>query len=229
MHFNSIGRQAPHKEACRPFLFKKEMKNIVIPQVSARIAIGLMALVQCMAFAQVALGIYAMKYDIMDQFYPCRAFIAESLQRGELPLWNPYIYFGYPFYSDPQAGLHYPLVWVFSYVFAYSAYTMHLEFMLHVFLAGLAMYLIVAHKTKDWRLALLGGLSFSLSGVFVGNAQHLTWLISLAWLSMAAYNLLRLSERPHWHWGLGLGLSLAFSLTGGYPAFGFISAYLFIA
>ena len=181
-----------------------------------------------LAFAPVSLGLYSMKFDIMDQFYPCRVFIAESFARGELPLWSPYIYLGYPFYSDPQAGLHYPLTWLLALLFGYRAYTMHLEFLFHVWLLAASFWALLRSLGLRADTAFWGALSLGLSGFVLSNAQHLTWLISVAWLSTAAWALHRLWAQPRVFWALVLGWSLAMNLTGGYPAFSIIAFYLLL-
>src|SRR2546429_9796297 len=48
-------------------------------------------------------------YDSKDEFYPTLYFVTQSLRNGELPLWNPYIYGGYPTISDPQSMTFSPL------------------------------------------------------------------------------------------------------------------------
>ena len=53
--------------------------------------------------------------DIVTSFYPYRAFSAEAIKQGTLPLWNPYISSGTPFVGNTQSALFYPLN-VFFYV-----------------------------------------------------------------------------------------------------------------
>ena len=46
--------------------------------------------------------------DLFTYFYPWRRFAADSIARGEIPLWNPYSYSGTPFLANMQSGLLYP-------------------------------------------------------------------------------------------------------------------------
>lgn len=190
--------------------------------------LALLVLSIFLAFAPASLGIYPMKFDIMDQFYPCRAFLAERFAAGEVPLWAPYIHFGYPFYSDPQAGLHYPIVWLLALIFGYSAYTMHLEFLLHVCLLGLSFFGLLRSLGKSRETAFLGALTWALSGFVLSNAQHLTWLISAAWLSTAVWALQELFRTRRMFWAFVFGAALGLSITGGYPAFAIIAFYCFL-
>ncbi|MCE2847474.1 MAG: hypothetical protein LW707_10700, partial [Sphingobacteriales bacterium] len=56
----------------------------------------LMLLFAALAYWQVSTFSYCLKWDTMDQYYPWRHFVVESLRSGILPLWNPYEQFGYP-------------------------------------------------------------------------------------------------------------------------------------
>jgi len=51
--------------------------------------------------------------DVFLYFYPYKAYATESLLAGRLPLWNPHIFMGVPFLANSQAGLLYPLNWLF--------------------------------------------------------------------------------------------------------------------
>ena len=46
--------------------------------------------------------------DFTEQYFPLRAFTAQAWVRGQLPLWNPYLYGGQPALADIQSGALYP-------------------------------------------------------------------------------------------------------------------------
>jgi hypothetical protein len=46
--------------------------------------------------------------DFIEQYYPLRAYAAQRLGAGELPLWNPHLYGGQPALADIQSGALYP-------------------------------------------------------------------------------------------------------------------------
>lgn len=181
-----------------------------------------------LAFYQVAAMLHPMKWDIVDQFFPCRYLLSESLKNGIVPLWCPYINLGYPFYADPQAGIHYPISWLIAVTTGYSMYAIHVEFLLHVVLSAWAVYKLLYYHYFHRATAFVGAVIFSLSGIIVGNAQHLTWLISICWLLWSVYFMLKLNKERQWIDAVKLALVLAFSLLGGYPAFGIIAVYCFI-
>ena len=49
--------------------------------------------------------------DFKALFYPLNQYDAQTLQSGELPLWNPHQFLGYPMIGEPHAALFYPGTW----------------------------------------------------------------------------------------------------------------------
>jgi hypothetical protein len=97
--------------------------------------------------------------------YPLRAAAWDALRRGELPLWTPAVFSGYPLLSMSQLGLAYPLTW--GYAFLPGGYAEEL-FVLAPFLLAPAFTYAYARQVGRSRLAaLLAGLAFAYGGVMV--------------------------------------------------------------
>jgi hypothetical protein len=182
-------------------------------------SILLILVVPLLAFWQVTFAQFTMKCDIMDQFLPCRYFLSECFRNKTLPLWCPYINFGYPFYADPQGGFFYPVTWLIAVLFGYNATTISAEFLLHVAVAAFSFYLLLRHFRLTNITAPVFGICYSLSGIFLSNAQHLSWIISLAWMPLVLVSFLTVLSKPSLLASLLLGISAYLMLTGGYPAF----------
>jgi Bacterial membrane protein YfhO len=174
------------------------------------------------------LWMYSMKFDILDQYLPWRMLVGDCLSHGMLPLWNPFTHLGYPLHADPQSGAWYPIVWLIGGMAGYNLYWIHLEYLFHVWLAGAGMFWLVKNFTRNKNVAILAGISYMLSGFFTGNAQHLTWVISGAWLPfvLCAFYLLMKKEENKYIWICALTFFMMF--TGGYPAFSIVTVYLLI-
>ncbi len=165
---------------------------------------------------------------MIDQYFPWRYQVVSSLQNGELPLWNPYNFSGYPIHADPQSGAWYPVVWLFSLFGAYTAKANAIEFFLHIWFAGIGMYLLVKQLYKNDMVALIAGLSYLGSGVLVGNAQHFTYVISACWIPFAVLYFVKFYTENTYKNGVLLSFFLWLLLTGGYPAFFIILSYILI-
>ncbi len=164
----------------------------------------------------------------MNQFFPCRYFISESLRHHSFPLWCPYINFGYPFFADPQSGVFYPVTWLLSLTLGYNAYTIGLEYVFHVAIAAIAFFYLLKSSNLDSYAAVAFGLVYCLSGVFIGNAQHLTWVVTMAWLPLILLCFKNIFENAGMKSALGLALFLYLGITGGYPGFFIILFYFFV-
>ncbi|HJX71119.1 MAG TPA: hypothetical protein VJ346_04185, partial [Bacteroidales bacterium] len=70
--------------------------------------------------------------------------------------------------------------------------------------------------------------SYMFSGFFIGNAQHIWWLINATWLPFAFLYLLRLYKDPGFTDALKLGFIFFLMLSGGYPGLFIVTVYLFL-
>jgi len=167
-----------------------------------------------------------MKYDILDCFFPWRFFISSTIEQGAFPYWNPYQDLGYPIHADPSSGSWYPIVWLFSLFGKYSINTIGLEYLLHIFLAGVGFYGLGLQFKFSSKIILFGAIAYMLSGVFIGNAQHLPYTISACWLPFVITYYLKLRKSNALKNVLYASLFLYLMITGGYPAFTIILFYL---
>lgn len=171
-----------------------------------------------------------LKWDVMDQFYPCRAFISDCFRTGEWPWWNPYINLGYPFSADPQSGAFYPITWLIAATAGYSVYTITLEWFVTLLIAGFGMRKLLRVFDVEQTEATAFAICYMLCGAFLSNAQHLTWMVSAAWLPwVAAGFALILKMQGSFRTLIWTGLSAFMCLTGGYPAFSIILNYMLFA
>lgn len=182
-----------------------------------------------LALWPVAMMWHPLKYDLIDQAYPWKYFIGECLQEGILPLWNPYQLLGSPIHADPQSSAWYPFTWFFGYLFGYNIYTISVDFILHVFLAGMGMFYLGKQLRLRDESAFFMAVAYMLSGFFIGNAQHFMWVISGTWIPFVLGAFLALKERPGPDGVFRFALAFFMILSGGYPAFYLLLAYLLIA
>jgi hypothetical protein len=74
-----------------------------------------------------ALGRTHVAGDILYSFHPWLTHAAQELQRGRLPLWNPYSTCGEPFLANPQVMVFFPpaqLFWMFGFADAWRLHVL---------------------------------------------------------------------------------------------------------
>lgn len=173
---------------------------------------------------------FAPIYDFYNFFFPYRYSVTDAISHGSLPFWNAYQAMGIPAHADPQSGVFYLPVWIFALIFGkYTTVCCGAEFIFHTFIGACGCYLMAHYFTKDKFSSFIVSCAYMLSGFFVGNAQHLVWIISAAWLPWVLYFFILLFEKPGIVPMLLLPVTFSLMLTGGYPAFVFILAYFLLA
>jgi hypothetical protein len=150
--------------------------------------------------------------DLASLIYPNYRFAAESLRQGDLPLWNPYIQSGAPFVADIQSGLLYPInlvVFLLAPSVSYRVVTGLV--LLHLWLAGALAYACGRGFGLARPPALLAGVAFALSDLFVIHVGNLNTIAVAAWIPLLLLCAHRAALAPSPRWiGLGaLGVAMA--------------------
>lgn len=123
--------------------------------------------------------------DLVSFLWPTYTFAARSLRSGVLPLWNPYLYSGMPFAADNQAGLFYPVnLLVFLLVPNLTYFTMELMSVLHVWWAGVGMYILLRSMNARRVAAFASALAWMFSDVFVIHFGNYNLIAVVAWLPL---------------------------------------------
>ncbi|MBI3090267.1 MAG: YfhO family protein [Candidatus Tectomicrobia bacterium] len=150
--------------------------------------------------------------DIRYQFYYWRKLGFEALARGELPLWNPYLYSGTPFIAGMQSAIFYPLNVIYLVLPVGTA--INVSIILHLFLAGAFTYLLARVYGLGPLPSAFAGVTFMFSGPYVLNIYpgHLSNLNTIPWTPLLlVWVELSLRRRPLRYALLGactLGLQL---------------------
>ncbi|MDQ6694323.1 MAG: YfhO family protein [Chloroflexota bacterium] len=169
--------------------------------------------------------------DLASLYYPNYAYAAHELQRGSIPLWNPYLFSGMPFAADVQSGLFYPLNWI---VFALQVNLGHLEWLLifHYWVAATFTYLFLRDIGLRRVGALTGGVVFAFCGFMTAHLGHLPMVLVATWIPCTLLLLRRAlttQGRTGWACSIGAGLSLTMSLFAGHVqifSYGLLAAAL---
>ncbi|MEK7405744.1 MAG: YfhO family protein [Acidobacteriota bacterium] len=166
---------------------------------------------------------YGIPWDLREYHRPLAEFMARCLRNGELPLWDPYTYCGFPFYANVQAQVFYPPAWITLALSNLAGGHRLLGFLewqvaLHVFLGGVFTYWLLRRLDLSRGAATFGATIFQLGGYFASQSQHLGAISGGAWLPLAWLSLLALGERFAWRWLVALALALAMAVLAGFPA-----------
>lgn len=186
-------------------------------------------MVLLIAYFPVSLFEVPLSYDMNIDFFPWRFMAAEALNNGEWPFWNPFQVSGYPIHADPQSGVWYPIFWILAIIGGqYSYYDIHIEFLFHLYLAGVGMYKLIYYVKESPAYSLIAGITFMLCGFFVSNSQHLPYVIAAAWLPFCFLYYLKMCNTMTFSNSIKASLSFSMLFTGGYPMLALYTVYTLI-
>jgi hypothetical protein len=161
--------------------------------------------------------------DAFLYFYPYKAYAAEALRQGRLPLWNPHLFMGAPLLANSQVGLFYPPNWLFIWLDAPKQVAWSIG--LHICLAGLFMLALARLSLRLSRPAsLAAAILFAFGGYLGAQVEHINQLQAAAWLPLLflLYDLTQ-SHSRRWVFFFLLALTIALTLLAGHAQTSFIS------
>lgn len=152
----------------------------------------------------------------------------EGLKAGELRLWNPYLFCGYPTYFDTMAHPFYPPHLVLHALFSPErAYDLCL--LLHFFFAGAAMYALARGLGRSRPAATAAGLAWMLLGY---NALWFATGIlegALVFGPLALLALVRALERRELALAALGGAAMGVAFLGSHPQHALLAFFLVFA
>ncbi len=137
--------------------------------------------------------------DTYSYYFPQKAFLSDSLKRGEFPLWNPLVGAGYPIVAESQTGVLYPPTLLF-YRFLEVSVAYSANQLLHYIFAFFGMWAVGRRYGLSWGSAVLAALIYvygwfapriCLEWAIIGGA-YLPWCVWLVegWLLTGSRRLL---------------------------------------
>ncbi len=118
--------------------------------------------------------------DLILENYVWKRFLLQALHNRELPLWDPYIFAGHPFFANGQHSGLYPLSLLFYILPLWRAYGVFIW--LQLGLAGVWMYLFARTLGAGRLGSLIAGMTYQFSGFMVVSVVHPMIVAGASWL-----------------------------------------------
>ena len=148
------------------------------------------------------------------QFYPWQQFAVEMWRSGNVPLWNPFVGNGAPLAANLQSAVFYPLNVLYLILPVEQA--MGYTAVLHVILAGLAMYAWGRAFGLKPLSALVGALAFQLSQFLIARFGFLSITVTFPWTAVWLWRAELLVQRRRLSDALWLALTIGLGLLAGH-------------
>lgn len=156
-----------------------------------------------------------MAVDEIREFYPLLDFNYDNIKNGQIPLWNPYNFSGYPNLANWASAVFYPLHLVFFFLNKIQSF-IFLK-LSAIALSGIFMYFYLNSLKLDKRSSFLGGIMFAFSstliiwGAEIWQAAH-----SIIWLPLVLLAIERFLEKKKISYVILGAAGLALSMMAGY-------------
>ncbi|MEJ0094760.1 MAG: YfhO family protein [Methylocella sp.] len=154
-------------------------------------------------------------WDSKNHFYPMFRFLGDALQRGEIPLWNPYHFAGHPAVADPQSLLFTPSMALFALI-APNASMQLFDAVIFAHLAAGGLCVLGLFRRWRWHPAgaVLAALIFMLGGAASSRLQHTGMIISYSFFPAALWSFEIALERRSYRFALLFGVCAALMALG---------------
>ena len=166
----------------------------------------LLALLVLASYPQVWFGFQTFVYRDFGVFsYPNAYYLRESFWRGEIPLWNPLNNCGVPFLAQWNMQALYPPA--LFYLLLPLSWSLGVFCLLHLFLGGLGMFVLVQRWLHNRFAAAFAGVVFAFNGLMLNSLIWPATIAALGWMPWVVW----LTERA---WREGRGAIVPAALVG---------------
>lgn len=152
--------------------------------------------------------------DAVSIYYPLKALAANHIKSGQLPLWNPYMFAGYPLFANPQLGLLFPTM-IFYLLFPTSlGWTF--QTISQPFLAGIFMFVLLRHLKLNFLPSIFGGIAYGFGGFTILWMQWNTHATTSMFLPILLFFEDKYLFSKHVKWGVLFSVFLCLQIFAGY-------------
>ncbi len=157
------------------------------------------------------------RWDARDQFYPAFTYVADSIREGRFPLWDPFTNCGFPFHAEPDFPTLNPLAIILGSVVHDTGTGFVAFWAIQWWLGGIGMIWLAWHFGSRPSGGFVAAAVYTLSGFFVGHAQHTPYISIAAWLPWIFGLADRAVATSRFGFALLGGAAMGMASLGGYP------------
>lgn len=132
------------------------------------------------AFPEVVTGIATFVYRDYGIFsYPNAYYLKQCFWRGEIPFWNPLNNCGIPFLAQWNTQTLYPPA--LFYLLLPLEWSLPIFNLIHLFFAGIGMYLLLYLIVKNRLGAAIGSIAYCFSGIAINSVMWQSNIAAMGW------------------------------------------------
>ena len=164
--------------------------------------------------------------DMFLQYFAWREFGFRELAKGNLPLWNPHIFSGAPYFGGMQGALLYPPNWLF--LVLPTPVAINWSVALHVFVTGAFMFFWMKQRGLSAPASFFAGTLVMFCGAFFSHvfAGHLPQLSAMTWSPLILCSIDAVFRTQRARWSLLGMFAIAMQTLAGFPQYVFYTGII---
>lgn len=188
---------------------------------------AVLLLIVLVAYLPVSTFYFGLKNDAFSDNFPNKFFLTEAFSLKHIPLWNPYLNYGFPIYADMGFAFYNPITWVFALI-GYNAYTLTAEVLLYIYLGSIFMYRLCKYFKLSNAISITVAAMYICSGFYNGCIEYINFLTAAAFLPLVIQALLQVLNTPNFKNSFVLAIAVYFVFSGGHPAIPVMLVYFVV-
>jgi len=166
--------------------------------------------------------------DSIRYYISVRTLIIDSLKNFELPLWNKYIFNGFPLLASPDIYTLYPPALFLDLIFPVPL-SYNMLVLLQYSLSGLFMYLFLRELKLNRIACFAGGIIFMFSGNMISHRSLSVYLNVFTWAPLILYFLEKFRKNKKIVYVLAATIFYSISFFGGAQQLFFYMSFMIFA
>jgi hypothetical protein len=200
-----------------------------LPGIGVLLVLALLFLLPVLAFSELLFKDMTLFFrDIVMIHYPLGIFKGDLLAAGQIPLWNPYIEFGFPQLADQDVIALNPLNLLFL-----LPLKPHLALswfiVAHFILAGVAGYAMARGLRMSKVGALITAMAFALGGYMMAQLTNLPIMTGSVWLPLVFLLFVKALQSRSLAYAILCGAAIAIQVFASHPQVVFYTLLLLAA
>jgi hypothetical protein len=188
------------------------------PGWAGALCVVALAVATTAVFARHLFGHWIFPWDFVGTYTATPPFVAATFGSGHFATWSPYVASGFPVAVNLQAGMYFPVWWVFGLLGVPLNLTALTAIQVaHVLFGAAGLLALARARGLEWPWALAAGLGYVFFGAFYGEAEHADIFRGFAYLPWLLWCLTPPRDEGPWNRLIALPLMAWLIVSGAYP------------
>ncbi len=182
------------------------------------VAVGLLVVLTLLVFARQLFLHWTFPWDFLGAYSTAPAFVAATFGSGHPLSWSPFVASGFPVDVDPQAGVYFPVWWIFGALgIPLNLTAATVVQVVHVCFGAAGVLALARVRRLGWPWATAAAVAYLFFGGFYGQSEHADIFRGFAYMPWLFWALTPPTPGRRWMRLGAVPLLAWFVASGAYP------------